>query len=151
MVDPATWHKERHPMTAVGLWIDHRQAVIVSVAGDAEHLERINSNVEAHHRQSGMSGPADDARQRELTEHLKSYYEEVVSRLRGADSILIFGPGEAKGELNARLEKDRLGDRVVGVETCDKMTDPQIVAKVRGHYREGPAHRMAQDSPPAQA
>ncbi|HXJ83092.1 MAG TPA: hypothetical protein VMS64_30955 [Candidatus Methylomirabilis sp.] len=106
--------------TAVGVWIDHRQAVIVSVAGDAEHLERISSNVEAHHRPSGMSGPADEARQRELTEHLKSYYEKVVSRIRGADSILIFGPGEAKGELNVRLEKDKIGDRVVGVETATR-------------------------------
>lgn len=120
--------------TAVGLWIDHRQAVIVSVAGNAEHIQRISSNVERHPRQSGTSGPADDARQRELTEHLNSYYEEIVSRIRDAESILIFGPGEAKGELKARLEKDKLGGRVVGIETSDKMTDPQIVAKVRGHY-----------------
>ncbi len=120
--------------TAVGLWIDHRQAVIVSVAGNAEHVQRISSNVERHPRRSGTSGPADDARQRELTEHLNSYYEEVVSRIRDAESILIFGPGEAKGELKARLEKDKLGGRVVGIETSDKMTGPQIVAKVRGHY-----------------
>jgi stalled ribosome rescue protein Dom34 len=126
--------------TAVGLWIDHRQAVIVSVAGNAENIQRISSNVERHHRQSGTSAPADDARQRELTEHLNSYYEEVVSRIRDAESILIFGPGEAKGELKARLENDKLGGRVVGIETSDKMTDPQIVAKVRGHYLDqGPA------------
>jgi hypothetical protein len=73
--------------TAVGLWIDHRQAVIVSVAGNAEHIQRISSNVKRHHRPSGTSGPADDARQRELTEHLNSYYEEVVSRIRDAESI----------------------------------------------------------------
>ena len=120
--------------TAVGLWIDHRQAVIVSVEGHAETIQRVSSNVEGHHRQSGMAGPADDARQREMTEYLNGYYEEVVSRIRDAESILIFGPGEAKGELKARLEKDKLGGRVVGIETSDKMTDPQIVAKVRDHY-----------------
>jgi hypothetical protein len=120
--------------TVVGLWIDHRQAVIVSVVGNAENIQRISSNVEGHHRPSGMSGPADDARQRELTEHLNGYYEEVVSRIRDAESILIFGPGEAKGELKARLERHKLGGRVVGIETSDKMTDAQIVAKVRGHY-----------------
>ena len=69
-----------------------------------------------------------------MTEYLNSYYEEVASRIRDAESILIFGPGEAKGELKARLEKDKLGGRVVGIETSDKMTDPQIVAKVRAHY-----------------
>jgi stalled ribosome rescue protein Dom34 len=120
--------------TEVGLWIDHRRAVIVAVSGNAENIQRISSNLDKHHRQSGTSGPSDDVRQRELTEHLNSYYEEIVSRIRDAESILIFGPGEAKGELRARLEKDKLGGRVVGVETSDKMTDPQIVAKVRGYY-----------------
>lgn len=119
--------------TEVGLWIDHRQAVIVSVAGGAETVQRVSSNVEGRHRQSG-SPPADDVRQRETTEHLNVYYEEVVAHIRHAESILIFGPGEAKGELKARLEKDKLGDRVVGIEASDKMTEPQIVAKVRDHY-----------------
>jgi hypothetical protein len=32
--------------TAAELWIDHRQVVIVSVAGNAEHIQRISSNVE---------------------------------------------------------------------------------------------------------
>jgi len=37
--------------------------------------------------------------------------EEIVSRIRDAESILIFGPGEAKGELKAHLEKDKLDGR----------------------------------------
>jgi hypothetical protein len=128
--------KETSVKKAVGLWIDHRRAVIVFVTGTEEEMKHITSNVEQHHRQSGTSVPAHDILQREMTEHLKSYYEEVVSCIRHADSILIFGPGEAKGELKARLEKDNLSERIVGVETSDRMTDPQIVAKVRDHYRD---------------
>jgi len=52
----------------------------------------------------------------------------------GADSILLFGPGEAKGEFEERLASKGLGGRVVGVETVDKMTAPQIAAKVRQHF-----------------
>lgn len=118
----------------VGLWIDHRKAVIVFVAGQEEEVKVINSKEEDHHRQSGMSKPADDTRQRELTGHLNSYYDEVIACIREAESILLFGPGEAKGELKKRLEKDNLGDRIVGVEPADKMTDPQIVAQVRAHF-----------------
>jgi hypothetical protein len=51
-----------------------------------------------------------------------------------AESILLFGPGEAKGELRKRLERDKLGGRIVAVETVDKMTDRQIAAKVRGYF-----------------
>jgi len=118
----------------VGLWIDHRKAVIVFVEGKEEEIKLISSEEEKQHGQSGVSKPADDIRQRELTGHLNSYYDEVISCIRDAESILIFGPGEAKGELKKRLEKDNLGERVVGIEPADKMTDPQIAAQVREHF-----------------
>ncbi len=69
-----------------------------------------------------------------MTGHLNIYYDEVVSCIRDAESILIFGPGEAKGELKKRLEKDNLGDHIVGIEPADRMTDPQVVAKVKEHF-----------------
>ena len=122
-----------------GLWIDQQKAVILSVTGTDEEIKLIHSNteeqrIEEQGRQNGRSVPSDDIRLRVLTEHLNNYYEEVISCIRDAKSILLFGPGEAKGELKKRLEKDNLGDRIVGVETADKMTDPQIVAKVKGHF-----------------
>jgi stalled ribosome rescue protein Dom34 len=120
--------------TTVGLWIDHRKAVIVFVEGKEEEIKLISSQEENHHGHSGVSKPADDIRQRELTGHLYSYYDEVISCVRDAESILIFGPGEAKGELKKRLEKENLGDHIVGVEAADKMTDPQIVAKVKEYF-----------------
>jgi stalled ribosome rescue protein Dom34 len=33
------------------------------------------------------------------------FYDAVIACIREADSILIFGPGEAKNELENRLEK----------------------------------------------
>jgi hypothetical protein len=54
----------------------------------------------------------------------------------GAESILIFGPGEAKGELKKRLQRRNLGGRIAVLETVDKMTDRQIAAKVRQHFAE---------------
>jgi len=123
----------------VGLWIDHKKAVIVLVAGKDTELKLISSDIEKHHRQSGVATPADDIRQRELTAHLNSFYDEVVSNIRNAESILILGPGEAKGELKKRLERDHLGRLIVGVNTSDKMTEKQIVALVRGHYLNRPA------------
>jgi hypothetical protein len=54
--------------------------------------------------------------------------------VRTAESILIFCPGEAKGELKKRLNKNNLDKRIAGVETVDKMTDRQIAAKVRQYF-----------------
>jgi hypothetical protein len=121
----------------VGLWIDHRQAVIVTVANEGEEIKRITSNMEKHVRfasSSSEDGSAEDMRDRQFENHLNRYYDDVIAVIRDADSIQIFGPGEAKGELEKRLEGENLKGRIVAVETVDKMTDRQIAAKVRQRF-----------------
>jgi len=132
--------------TNVGVWIDHKQAIVVAVTDEGEEIGLVVSKVEKHLQRSGDSPlkgpyesqkvPADDSRQRTLTRHLNIYYEAVIACLRDAESILIFGPGEAKGELKKRLERSKLGEYIAGVETVDKMTDRQIAAKVRLYFAE---------------
>ena len=126
--------------SAAGLWIDHREAVIVMITDEGEETKQITSNMEKHVRFSGGTiseeGGAEDQRDRQFTGHLNKYYDEVVAYIRNAESILIFGPGEAKGELKKRLENKGLGGRIVGIETDDKMTDRQIAAKVREHFQK---------------
>ena len=121
----------------VGLWIDHRQAFLVFVGDDGEETKRIDSDMEKHVRFSGAESPegaADDQRDRRFSAHLDQYYDRVIASIGDAQSILVLGPGEAKGELRKRLESKGFGKRVVGVETVDKMTDRQVVAKVREHF-----------------
>jgi hypothetical protein len=119
----------------IGLWIDHRKAVIVIVTEEGEELKKITSNMEKHVRFTNGNGSEDgsseDVRDRQFGNHLNTYYDEVIAVIRGADSIQIFGPGEAKGELEKRLEREGLKARILVVETVDKMTDRQISAKVR--------------------
>jgi stalled ribosome rescue protein Dom34 len=118
----------------VGLWIDHKKALIVFLAGNDAETTLVSSNIEKQHRQSGVSTPADDIRQRKSTGKLSDFYDDVISCIRGAEEILILGPGEAKGELRKRLEKNYLGRRIVGVETSQRMTHLQTVAKVREYF-----------------
>ena len=126
-----------------GLWIDHREAFVVVLSKTGEETKRIQSSAETQPRRSGepsagrfeyQAVPADDSRQREYTGHLARYYDEIISFLHGAGAILIFGPGEAKGELKRRFEMDKTGARLVTLETADKMTEPQITAHVRHHF-----------------
>ena len=126
--------------SAAGMWIDHRKAVIVIVSDQGEETKQIESDMEKHVRFSGGSrseqGGGEDQQDRQFTGHLNAYYDEVIAHLRDAESILIFGPGEAKGELEKRLASKGLSERVVGIEAVDKMTDRQIAAKVRQHFRK---------------
>ena len=120
-----------------GLWIDHRKAVIVMISDEGEEIKKITSNMEKHVRFTGGTasedGSTEDVRDRRFENHLNSYYDEVIALIRGADSIQIFGPGEAKGELQKRLEHEGLKAHIFAIETVDKMTDRQISAKVREH------------------
>ena len=130
----------------MGVWIDHRKATVVAITGQGEEIGLVISQVEKQRRRSGDSPlkgsyeprrvPADDSRQRAFTSHLNIYYDAVIACIREAESILIFGPGEAKTELKERLEKHKLGGRIAAIETADKMTDRQIAAKVRAYFGE---------------
>ena len=128
----------------VGLWIDQHKTVMVTMVDEKEETREIRSNVAMHNRLSGglpakksnlsALSTVVDYGDPKFNKHLSLYYDGVVSMLRNADSICIFGPGEAKMELKKRLERGELGARIDSVETVDKMTTLQIVAKVREHY-----------------
>jgi hypothetical protein len=95
--------------TTAGLWIDHREAIVMTLSDKGENTRRILSDVEKQHgRIDGKRSVtpfesqlviADDVQQKEFTGHLNVFYDEVVASIHDAESILIFGPGEAKFEL----------------------------------------------------
>lgn len=129
-----------------GIWIDHKKAVIVSASAGGVTAKTVESEIGPHGRYSGRAGsPASDGAahggggeknyEGRYDQHLDRYYDEVIKQVGEPDALLIFGPGEAKLQLRERLSRSKvLSDRVVGTETTDTMTDPQIVAKVKQHY-----------------
>ncbi len=133
----------------VGIWIDHRKAVIVSASGDRVTAKTVESKVGPHSRYSGRAGgpapeggPQDEGGEKRYEEryrqHLDQYYDEIIGQLGHPEALLILGPGEAKLQLKERLSRSKaLSECIVGIETTDKLTDPQIVAKVKEHYRIG--------------
>jgi hypothetical protein len=125
----------------VGLWIDHKKTVIVILTDKGQEIKQISGHLERDSQPSGgwaaHSGKdygEGDRHDKRFSGHLDKYYDEVIAFIHDAESILIFGPGEAKGELKKRIESKGLPGRIVGVETDDEMTDPQIAAKVRKHF-----------------
>ena len=132
----------------IGLWIDRREAILVILTDGEEEIRHIASGSEKYIRQPGGSDAAnpqgligftvEDQRDRNYVNRLNHYYDEVIAVIRGADSIQIFGPGEAKGELERRIGRSRLKARMPATEATDKMTDPQIAAKVRKHFSTRP-------------
>ena len=120
----------------VGVWIDHKKAVIVSIAAGEVTTRTLTSDVGAHPHYSGsQEGGGEKKYEERHNQDLDRYYDDVVGQLGKPDALLLFGPGEAKLQLKARLGRSKGSpESVVAVESSDKLTDPQIVAKVKEHY-----------------
>ena len=78
-----------------GVWIDHRQAVVVLVTDAGKKIKKIASGVEKPVRSSGTSSSknkytpndfvAEDTLQRKLASELKNFYDEVIACVRDAE------------------------------------------------------------------
>jgi hypothetical protein len=127
-----------------GVWIDHRQAIVVLISEAGKKIRKIASGVEKPVRSSGTSSSkhkytpndfvAEDTLERKLMSHLKNFYDEIIACVHDAGAILVVGPGEAKGEFIKRLKSKKLRGRIVELETSDKMTERQLSAKVGLHF-----------------
>ena len=120
----------------VGVWIDHKKAVIVSIAAGEVTTRTLTSGVGAHPYYSGsQEGGGEKKYEERHNQELDRYYDDVIGQLGKPDAVLLFGPGEAKLQLKERLERSKVSsESIVAVESTDKLTDPQIVAKVKEHY-----------------
>ena len=133
---------------SAGVWIDRSRAVIVRLrdgdTGPETSTETFDSELEGHLKLAGGSrsvtpyGPQDVAdepgRERRYRQHLEAYMDRIASRLATEDSVLVFGPADAKLELAKAFERSGHRDRIVAIETADKMTDPQVAAYVRTFF-----------------
>jgi hypothetical protein len=138
----------------VGIWLDHREAFVVYLLKNQpfadeiqEMIERIESDMERRVRLSGGSrsrktpyGPQEisvDSKQEDRQRvQLRKYYRQIIQRIRDADRILIFGPGEAKIELRKEIEAStEFAGKITKIESADKITQRQIAAKVRMFFK----------------
>lgn len=139
----------------IGIWLDHRKAIVVTYAQPETSTEiektkvfEILSDVERKVRLSGGSrtgktpwGPRDIAVDSKIEDRqknqLKLYFDEIIKKSRSADQLFIMGPGEAKIEFKKQLQKSKeLAEKLMGMETCDRMTDNQVAAAVRSFFSD---------------
>lgn len=121
----------------VGIWIDHKRAVIVDISADHASTSTLVSDVAPHPHYAGSQEGGGEKKYEERHGHaLDRFYDDVIKQVGASDALLILGPGEAKLQLKARLDRSSALPRsTVAIESSDELTDPQIVAKVKEHYR----------------
>ena len=163
------------PSTLV--WIDAREAIIVGWKGDWARLERVESDVPAHHRATGHvrhdpgirhgggASPQDAGEPRRL-EHLERFVEDIADRLAPDDDLLIIGSGTVHERLDRHVRESDAHHgrhRTIVCEASRARTERQLIARLRafagvesrrhtvGAYRwsEPPAHLRSGQAQPA--
>ena len=123
-----------------GIWLDRNMAVIVTVAEGITAKAIITSDMEQYVLYSKSvpgndgDGVRENLRNTRFWNHLGEYYDKIIAHIGDADEIQIFGPEEAKYELQKHLEAAGLANRIVSVEDAGKMTYLQIASKVEKRF-----------------
>ena len=104
--------------TKAGVWIDHKQATVVLIKDAGPEIKKIAFDIGQPIRPMDGSRPknkytpndfvAEDRRERKVENDRKDYYDDVIAAIRGADALVILGPGEAKGELQKHIKAKKL-------------------------------------------
>jgi hypothetical protein len=128
-----------------GVWIDHYKAVVVLLTDEGQEMLQIRSDQGASARSpAGLRAKssytpndfvAEDNRERKVMIQLQEYYDKIIACVREAQSILILGPSEAKGEFRRRIASQKPGSHVAEMKTAAKLTDQQVADYVRQHFQ----------------
>ena len=121
----------------VGLWINRSKAVIVSIVNDVEVRRIITSDMEHYVLYSTVvpgDGSPENVRDKRFWNHLGEYYDNIIAYIRDATEIQIFGPEQAKYELEKHLEREGLAVHIVSMEYIGKLTDLEIATKVQKRF-----------------
>lgn len=132
-------------MKKVGIWLDKEKAFVVTMTGNTETLETIESNVENYRTHGGhgtriKGGPQDvvqDSKYLERQKHqLNDYFKMLLPYIREADQYVLFGPAETAKKFGKELRENHavLSHKMTGIETADSMTLNQVKAWVREYY-----------------
>jgi hypothetical protein len=139
-----------HRSTAL-VWIDSREAVIVRWLDGRSRIERIESDVPAHHRATGHvrhdpccrhggGGVRQTAGEPHRLEHLERFFDRVAARVQDED-LLLLGPGTIREHLQRRIraEDDRHHiARTITAEPAGPWSERRLIARLRHHLGEEP-------------
>ena len=127
----------------VGIWLDHEKAYVISFLDGKHAVEKIESSIETRLRFNGESksfsgkGGAlfnpSKKRTKRKKHQMTQYLDYLVNKISNAEGIYIFGPAEAKTELSKAIIK-RSDKPSVYIEPADKMTEKQMIARVRKYF-----------------
>lgn len=133
--------------TQTGIWLDREKACVINLTEGKHNIKTIESDISKRERFEGEGKEygrfggqflsMENKKKNRLKKQFDDYLRNIISVIKTADEIVLFGPAEMKTDLEKLIMKDHnLKDRLVAVKTADSMTENQLVAWVKEFYNE---------------
>ncbi len=133
-------------MKKVGIWLDQKEANIITLSDDKHNLKTIYSEIETRERfpgegkQYGRFGDqylnGEKSKKLKIEDQANRYLNEISTILNKADEIMIFGPAQTKTKLEKLiLHKPQLVSKLKEVINADQMTINQKIAYVKKYFK----------------
>lgn len=118
----------------LGIWMDHASAHLTDFSSDPMETTTIESNFTHQVKKESLSKGESQMHQKEQHQQAE-YYNELGEVIKEYDSVVLFGPTNAKVELFNILRKDFLFSKIqIDIKATDKMTESQQQAFVRDYF-----------------
>lgn len=128
----------------IGIWLDFREAHIITLEGKENKVEIILSEIEDFNIKGGARsktpyGPMDVTSEKKYLERNKNqvdkYYSEIMEYVKDAREVFIMGPAEAKIGLRKKMVKtNSFNPFIKGFEAADSISENQKIARIREFF-----------------
>jgi len=128
-----------------GIWLDHEKATIITLDKGNYNLNTIESDIVTRNRIDGetkkygrfgdQSLSQEKHKERRIKEQTSNYLKNLLSEIKDADELVLFGPANMKRELEKNIfNNSTLAPKLKAVISADSMTENQMVAWVKKFY-----------------
>lgn len=115
----------------IGIWMDHSEALLINLK---DKVKTISSDFDFE-TQEEANQKSESLMQNKRQQMHHAFYKKIGSEILKYESVLLFGPTNARVELHNYLKKDsHFKDITFDVKPTDKMTNNQKTAFVREHF-----------------
>ena len=116
----------------LGIWMDHSTAHLIDI--NSNITNSITSDFTFNTKEEALSKSENLMHNKRQQMH-EAYYKKISDEILKFNHVLLFGPTNAKVELQNYLNKDlRFKDIKIDIEPADKMTDNEKNAFVKNHF-----------------
>ncbi|MDH3321867.1 MAG: hypothetical protein OEM04_02695 [Flavobacteriaceae bacterium] len=134
-------------MKKAGIWLDQKEANIITLLDDSLNNKTIYSEIETRERfegekrQYGRFGSQylnnEQSKANKLAEQTNRYLNSIISELNKVDEFFVFGPSQTKIKLEKLiLDNPDLSSKLNEIMNAEKMSQNQKIAFVKDYFKD---------------